>query len=56
MLPKPAHARSVSPSLRQVLELAAFVRSRSAGVAGVVLGGDFNATPDTLEFSLLQVG
>ncbi|PSC75873.1 neutral sphingomyelinase [Micractinium conductrix] len=40
--------------LLQVLELAAFVRSRSAGVAGVVLGGDFNATPDTLEFSLLQ--
>lgn len=43
--------------LSQMLELAAFVRSRGAGSgAGVVLAGDLNSAPDTLEYAVLQVG
>ncbi|KAL4444071.1 hypothetical protein ABPG75_011808 [Micractinium tetrahymenae] len=40
--------------LLQMLELAAFVAARSAGAAGVLLGGDLNAAPDTLELAVLQ--
>lgn len=37
-------------------ELAAFVRARGAGSpAGVVLAGDLNCAPDTLEFAMLKV-
>lgn len=40
----------------QVAELAAFVRARGAGSpAGVVLAGDLNCAPDTLEFAMLKV-
>lgn len=44
------------PLPQQVLELAGFVAGRSRGAAGVVLGGDLNAAPDTLELAVLQVG
>lgn len=42
--------------LEQMLELAAFVAAHGRGAAGVVLGGDLNAAPDTLEMAVLQVG
>lgn len=37
-----------------MLELASFVSARSQGAAGVLLGGDLNAAPDTLEMAVLQ--
>ena len=41
----------------QVAELAAFVRAQGAGSpAGVVLAGDLNCAPDTLEFAIFRVG
>lgn len=41
--------------LAQMLELAAFVRARGAGAtAGVVLAGDLNSAPDTLEYTVLK--
>ncbi|KAL4429990.1 hypothetical protein ABPG77_004360 [Micractinium sp. CCAP 211/92] len=40
--------------LLQMLELAAFVGAHGRGAAGVVLGGDLNAAPDTLEMAVLQ--
>ncbi|PRW50999.1 neutral sphingomyelinase [Chlorella sorokiniana] len=42
--------------LLQVAELAAFVRARGAdSPAGMVLAGDLNCAPDTLEFAMLKV-
>lgn len=49
-----------SPACRrvqQMLELAAFVRARGGGSpGGVVLAGDLNSSPGTLEQALLRVG
>lgn len=39
----------------QMMELAAFVATRSHWSAGALLGGDLNAAPNTLEMAVLQV-
>ena len=50
-------SQQLLPPGSQVAELAAFVRARGAGSsAGVVLAGDLNCAPDTLEFAMLKVG